>query len=89
MTLQKYIDLLSRFQSGDMSASDFEGQYIKAFKGEASPIDGPYFSALNDLFFDVDSYCDDPCLRDDGDIDGDELKNRARAALGVLRKNAV
>ena len=87
MALQKYINLLSRLEAGDMSASDFEDQYMKTFKGEKSHIDEPYFSALNDLFFDVDSYCDDPSLRDDGDIDGDELRGRARATLKVLWRN--
>lgn len=54
---------------------------------KTSFFDESSFSALNDLFFDVDSYCADPSLRDDGDLDEQELRSRAKETLEILLKN--
>ncbi|WP_064555864.1 colicin immunity domain-containing protein [Buttiauxella noackiae] len=66
--------MIDSFVSGDLNASDFEKKYSASWR-EHRDSDAPkskdkdaqrYFDAV---FSAVDSYCDDPDLRDEDDLD--------------------
>ena len=44
----------------------------------------PEYEILNNLFAEVDAFCADPALRDENDIDADQLSEAARMALVKL-----
>jgi len=82
--LAKYLDLLRTFTRGSLSAHLFEQEYLVAFKNEKILFGGTIYYILNELFGDVDEYCSDPAIRDEDDIDDEELLKRARVALERL-----
>lgn len=88
--LDQYLNLIESFINGRIQASEFERQYLKLFKNDSTIRQEKEFSVLDKLFSDVDAFCDDPLLRDENDIDEDELRQKASEALGlltVLREN--
>ncbi|MDR5834404.1 colicin immunity domain-containing protein [Caballeronia sp. LZ034LL] len=70
--------LVNRFVAGDIRTSDFEKEYIVAWRAcrdngqlqEAAPNDQQYFDAV---FCAIDNYCADPDLRDEGEFDDQML----------------
>lgn len=80
-----YIHLISSFVEGKISANEFESQYLKLYKNDPTPWSEELFSVLDGLFADVDAFCPDPDLRDEGDLDEDQLRQRSAAALEKLR----
>ena len=83
--LKKYIELLESFVQSRMGALDFERAYLDLFKKDATDWPEPEFAVLEELFADVDAFCADPELRDDGDLDEQQLRQRSEAALKKLR----
>ncbi|WP_370656184.1 colicin immunity domain-containing protein [Paracoccus wurundjeri] len=65
-------------------ADEFENSYMRMFKNESQLFSDSEFNILNDLFFDVDSYCSNLDLKDNDDIDEEELLARAKNALVAL-----
>lgn len=86
INLDSYINLISDFLSGKISAKCFECTYLKLFKEEKGERSELEFPILNALFLDVDEFCSDPELRDEHDIGEEELKNRCKIALEELKK---
>lgn len=82
--LKQYILLITQFVTGDITASQFEVLYLKMFKGEARELPKDVYDVLNGLFCDVDAYCGDTELRDDGDLGDEELLISAKEALKKL-----
>jgi hypothetical protein len=92
----KYKELIQRFISREISAQDFETQYLAAFKNEASGLPAHEFDILQELFADADDYVADPGLRrrfDELDaesrkchraLDGEQLRDCARRAFHAL-----
>ena len=80
----KYILLLTQYINGNITASQFEAAYLDMFKAEASKLQEDVYEVLNNLFLDVDSYCSDPVLRDDEDLDDEGLLSSAKEALTKL-----
>ncbi len=78
--LEHYISLITQFVSGEITASQFEASYLEMTR--ELPEDA--YDVLNDLFSNVDAYCGDPELRDDDDLDDEELLNSAKQALKKL-----
>lgn len=79
--LEKYILLINNFVLGEITASQFEVSFLKMFKNEKSQLPKKNYQVLNDLFLDVEAYCNDPTLRDEEDLSEEELLNSAKLAL--------
>jgi hypothetical protein len=83
--LETYRDLIHRFVTGEVSADEFEADYLARFKGDPNQVIGEEFDILDGLFADVDDYLSDPTLRASaGGISGEELRARARDAYARL-----
>jgi hypothetical protein len=83
--LETYRDLIRRFVIGDISADEFETDYLVLFKDDPNQVTGEEFDILDGLFADVDDYVSDPILRESaGGISGEELRARARDAYARL-----
>jgi hypothetical protein len=83
--LINYRDLIRRFVIGDISADEFEADYLARFKGDPNQVIGEEFDILDELFADVDDYGSDPTLTEStGGISGEELRARARDAYARL-----
>lgn len=83
-SLEHYISLITQFVTGKIMASQFEASYLEMFKNETRELPEDAYDVLNDLFSNVDAYCGDPELRDDDDLDDEELLNSAKQALKKL-----
>jgi Bacterial self-protective colicin-like immunity len=83
--LDTYRDLIHRFVIGEISADEFEADYLTRFKDDPNQVIGEEFDILDELFADVDDYVSDPTLREStGGISGEELRARARDAYTRL-----
>jgi Bacterial self-protective colicin-like immunity len=83
--LKQYRDLIHRFIIGEISADEFEVDYLARFKGDPNQVIGEEFAILDELFAVVDDYVSDPILRaSTGGVSGDELRARARDAYARL-----
>ena len=85
VSLNSYIQLTSDYLYGNISAKCFEYIYLKTFIEEIGEMTGEEYAILNDLFMDVESFCDNPDLIDEDDIGEEELRKRCQAALGKLK----
>lgn len=83
--LKPYIELLENFLSGKITAHDFEGAYLDLFKNDATEWSEDEFAVLDELFADVDAFCEDPELRDERDLDENELRQKCGTALKKLK----
>lgn len=82
--LAPYIALIESFLDGRSSPLTFEREYLEKFKGDGTDWPEAEYEVLNELFSDVDAFCADLELRDPGDLDEEQLKQRARKALERL-----
>jgi len=83
--LATYRDLIRRFVIGEISADEFETDYLARFKDDPNLVTGEEFDILDELFADVDDYVSDPTLRESTrGIGGEELRTRAREAYSRL-----
>lgn len=82
--IEQYLLTITQFVAGEITASQFESRYLEMFKNEADHFPEHVYDALNKLFSDVDCYCGDPHLRDDEDLDDEELLGSAKQALESL-----
>jgi Bacterial self-protective colicin-like immunity len=83
--LETYRDLIHRFVIGEISADEFEADYLARFKDDPNQVIGEEFDILDELFADVDDYVSDPTLREStGGVSGEELRARARDAYTRL-----
>lgn len=80
----RYSQLLAQFVTGDMTAAEFEYEFLEMFKNEKESLSDDLYGVLNAMFIDVDRYCGDPSLRDEEDLDDEALAASAKAALGKL-----
>jgi hypothetical protein len=83
--LENYRDLIHRFVIGEISADEFETDYLARFKDDPNQVTGEEFDILDELFAHVDDYVRDPFLREStGGISGEELRARASDAYARL-----
>lgn len=61
--VSRYRSLMTSFLAQEISAQDFQTAFIDLFKTEAQQLDPAVFSALDELFGDVDSFVPDDDLR--------------------------
>ena len=81
---EKYILLITRFVEGTISAPQFESSYLEMYKGETCDLPENIYSVLNNLFLDADAYCADAELRDEEDLNDDQLLASAKNTLEQL-----
>ncbi|MEE6258903.1 colicin D domain-containing protein [Plantactinospora sonchi] len=79
-----YLALLEDFVEGRTTADQFEVGFLDAFRTDDVQHPAATSAVLDALFFPVDVYYGDPALRAEGDIDADQLKTAATAALASL-----
>ncbi|GAB2670626.1 hypothetical protein GCM10027036_25120 [Flavihumibacter cheonanensis] len=84
--IKKYLNLLSEFVNNDIEASEFERKFLEIHRTDPSDYSPEIHKIISILFSDVDNYCSDSQIRDEGDLDDHELWGRAKVALRKLRK---
>ena len=84
-----YLALIHRFISGEISALDFEQNYLRLFKADVRPLQGEVYEVLNKLFSDVDVFCADSSLRRHDDLDEEGLLECAKIAYNALTRIAA
>lgn len=83
--LAGYEPLIRRFVRGEMSADEFEANFLSFFKNDKNQVVSEEFEVLDGLFADVDEYVGDPRLRAaGGGLDAEELRSRALRAYTHL-----
>jgi hypothetical protein len=90
----KYLSLMSKFISNEMSTVDFQTSYLDLFKNESEQLDSASFEVLDALFGDIDSFVLDPELRAELEsqnpgfyLDEPALRRRVADACRELRKS--
>jgi hypothetical protein len=84
-TLTSYLAMMDSLLANEISASDFQKQYLQAIKSESRDIPNNIFEILNWLFVETDFYVEDPSLRDEGeDLDDQQLRQKVREARTKL-----
>jgi hypothetical protein len=85
----EYMNLISSFLSGDISAHSFQNAYIAVHYRDDSPASA-YTIELGDVlsgfFFEVDAYVQSGDVRGEKDLDDDQLREVAEWALARLRE---
>ena len=88
--LSSYVALLDQFVASDVTAEQFDLEYLRMFLGDHRMFGDPWYPVLNDLFYACEDYVIQPELRTEpGDLDEAQLLDAARtararlAALGV------
>jgi len=82
--LDEYVSLMDAFAGGRIPVDVFERRYLDLFQSDQTMREEFIFRTIEDVFFAVDEYCGDPDLRDEYDIDEEQLRERVRTALRVL-----
>lgn len=85
--LKEYLDLMERFQTGQIDALSFERDYLTTFKAERRHFPKHIYSVLNELFSDVDAYVTDSTIRNSKDLDEAQLLECCKAAHAKLLKS--
>jgi len=80
-----FVTLARAFVEGRLSASEFEMIFLSVFRGEGDVFSEVRTRELHKLFSDVDAYCDDPEMRDAGDLNDSDLLVSARAFLEAVQ----
>lgn len=80
-----YQQLVESFVAGKLSAVQFEATYLRLFKHDTSRSKEVY-PILSNLFWAVEDFCIYPELRDENDLDENQLLQAAKVALEDLRK---
>ena len=86
VNLQVYLRILKSFTEGDITADEFESQYLVTFKGDETWRDPAVYEVLNALFANVDSYCADESIRGPKDLGPAELATAAMRAVVALEE---
>jgi hypothetical protein len=88
--LSSYVALLDQFVASEVTAEQFDLEYLRMFLGDHRMFGDPWYPVLNDLFYACEDYVIQPELRTEpGDLDEAQLLDAARtararlAALGV------
>jgi hypothetical protein len=87
--LENYRELIRRFVIGEISADEFEKEYLARFKDDPNQTIGEEFDILDELLAEVDDYVSDPALREStGGTSGEELRDRPRDAYAASTRPA-
>lgn len=81
-----YRQLIQSFLDRRITAAEFEEGFLSSFKSEPNGMSHSLFLLLDKLFSDVDAFCADEELREDDDLDEDQLREACAEALAALSK---
>ncbi|MGU3435105.1 colicin immunity domain-containing protein [Actinomycetes bacterium M1A6_2h] len=82
---ENHAEVISAFIAGSISASEFEADYIRVFTTDKSHSSAREFTLIENLFFAVDDYVEDPVLREAvSGIGPNELRRRAQETFDAL-----
>jgi hypothetical protein len=76
-----YEDLLADFVAGRATVGDFQTRYLEAYLALDTDYDFEIFKVVDGFFAYVDSYVDDPALREAGDPTVADMNAHAAALL--------
>lgn len=79
--LRPYVRLIDAFCRHEIGGAEFERQYLLLFKTDDTDWANDEFEVLDGLFAAVDAFCADPSLREDGDLDENQLQDACKGAL--------
>jgi len=82
--LKAYFEMMESFQSGRISAIQFESDYLALFKTDNRQFPDNVFNILNQLFSDVDMFVSNPEIRGPGDLDQNQLLKCSQEAYEKL-----
>lgn len=82
--LRPYLNLMEIFNSGVITASQFEERYMELFKHDDRIFPDNIFIVLNDLFSDADLFVSDPRIRGQDDLDESQLLASSKKAYSSL-----
>lgn len=83
--LGSYETLIEEFSQRKIDAAEFEERYLSLFKADSTDWKDDEFEILDGLFGAVDAFCPDPNLREEEDLDENQLREVCRTALFELR----
>ncbi|HYE31794.1 MAG TPA: colicin immunity domain-containing protein [Methylomirabilota bacterium] len=84
--LHQYFSLIEAYIARQITATQFEKEYLAIFKADNRRLPETVFNVLNRLFSDVDDFVENPELRSAGDLDELLLLARAKQAYQDLTK---
>jgi hypothetical protein len=80
-----YSELVKEFLRGEMAADEFSLAVLGEYKRERRFFDEAESAVMNQLFYAAEDYCGDPELRDEGDLDEQQLADAAREFLAAIK----
>jgi hypothetical protein len=84
--ISSYKDLIILFtEKKEITASEFETEFLKLFKSDES-YDENLYEIIKPLFYAVEDFCSNIEIRDDDDLDENQLAEAANITLGKLNK---
>ncbi len=82
--ISAYKELIVRFvDKKEIGASKFETEFLKLFKSDKS-CDENFYKIIKPLFYAVEDFCPNPEIRDDDDLDENQLAEVAKETLDKL-----
>jgi hypothetical protein len=85
----EHVRMIKSFVGGQISAGEFESRYLRLVKNDPAIHGEPAFGIIDELFFHVDEYFDDPDFDEDQRRQEDEkLRSAAKVALDKLMQLA-
>ncbi len=81
--MSKYLRLLKEVIGNEISIESFEKEFLFRFKNETL-LDNREYVILDELFGEVDCFCADPDLFEEGDIDESSLRKAIYMAIEKL-----
>jgi len=83
-TISPYGILINSFMQGQLSALQFEAEFLKLFEYDNTDFTEEEYKILNALFWAVEDFCAEPKLREEGDLDENQLLEAAQVASQAL-----
>ena len=84
MSYNNFLELMNDFVNNKISANIYQTYFFKLLHDDNEFFD-KYYDIMQDLFYDVEEYCPNKQLRNDGEIDEYELKNSTINTLKLIR----
>lgn len=85
MRTTDYVKLLESFANGHITASEFEKKFLDLNREDKNVYSEEINSILSKLFVTIDSFCENQYLRDEGDINENQLHDHVLVALTNLK----
>ncbi|HEX7662105.1 MAG TPA: colicin immunity domain-containing protein [Pseudonocardiaceae bacterium] len=85
--LAEHANLIRQFVDHEITAAEFESRYLQLVKNDKVIHGKPAFGIIDELFYYVDEYFDDPDASDaERDLEVTNLRGHAREALERIRQ---